>query len=63
MMRRSSRSIASGFRVDLHADARRRLVDQVDRLVRQLPVGDVAMRQRRGGDDRRIGDLDAVVDS
>ena len=61
MMRRSSRSIDFGLRVDLHADARRRLVDQVDRLVGQLPVGDVAMRKRRGGDDRRIGDVDAVV--
>ena len=47
-----------GLGVDLHADARRRLVDQVDRLVGQLAVGDVAVRQRRGGDDRRIGDLD-----
>ena len=50
-----------GLGVDLHADARRGLVHQVDRLVRQLAVGDVAVRQRRGGDDRRIGDLDAVV--
>src|SRR6185312_6934865 len=29
--------------VDLHADTRRRLVDEVDGLVRKLPVGDVAM--------------------
>jgi hypothetical protein len=47
--------------IDLHLDPRRRLVDQVDRLVRQEPIGDVAMRELRGGDDRRIGDLDAVV--
>ena len=47
--------------VDLHADARRRLVDQVDRLVGQLTVGDVAMRERRGGDDRGVGDLDLVM--
>ena len=50
-----------GLGVDLHADARGGLVDQVDRLVGQLPVGDVAMRERRRGDDRRIGDVDAVV--
>ena len=49
------------FRVDLDTNARGRLVDQVDRLVGQLPVADVAMRQRRRGDDRRIRDLDAVV--
>ena len=36
-----------GLGVDLHADPRRRLVDQVDRLVRQQAVGDVAVRQRR----------------
>ena len=50
-----------GLGVDLHADARAGLVDQVDGLVRQLAVGDVAMRQLRGGHDGRIGDLDAVV--
>ncbi len=47
--------------VDFHADARRGFVDQVDRLVGQLPVGDVAMRERRGRDDRGVGDADAVV--
>ena len=50
-----------GLRIDLHAQPRGRLVDEVDRLVRQEPVGDVAVRQRRGGDYRRIGDPDAVV--
>ena len=50
-----------GLGVDLHADARGGLVDQVDGLVRQLAVGDVAVRERRRGDDRRIGDLDLVV--
>src|SRR6185503_3629334 len=50
-----------GLAVDLHADARRRLVDQVDRFVGQLPVADVAVRQRRGGDDGGIRDLDLVV--
>ena len=32
-----------GLGVDLHADARRSLVNQVDRLIRQKPVGDVAV--------------------
>ena len=50
-----------GLGVDLHLDARRRLVDQVDRLVGQEAVGDVAVRQLGRGDDRRVGDLDAVV--
>ena len=33
--------------IDLHLQPRRRLVDQVDRLVGQEAVGDVAVRQRR----------------
>ena len=51
-----------GLRVDLHPDQRSGLVDQVDGLVRQLPIGDVAMRQCRRSDDGGVGDLDAVVD-
>ncbi len=51
-----------GLGVDLHADARRGLVDQVDRLVGKLAVGDVAVRQRGRGDDRRVGDVDTVMD-
>ena len=47
--------------LDLHLQPRGGLVDQVDRLVGQEAVGDVALRQRRGGDDRRVGDVDAVV--
>ena len=50
------------LRVDLHADARRRLVDEIDGLVGELTVGDVAVRERRGRDDRRVGDLDLVMD-
>src|SRR5690606_3536695 len=50
-----------GLGVDLHADAAGGLVHQVDGLVRQLPVGDVAVAEGGGGDDGRIGDLDAVV--
>ena len=37
-------------RVDLDADLGGRLVDQVDRLVGQEAVGDVALGERRGGD-------------
>ncbi|CAM2150949.1 hypothetical protein PT2222_250042 [Paraburkholderia tropica] len=50
-----------GLRIDFHLDLRRRFVDQVDRLVRQETVGDVAMRQFRRRDDRRVGDFHAVV--
>ena len=48
-------------RVDLHPQPRRGLVDEVDRLVRQEPLRDVAVGQGRRGDERRIGDPDAVV--
>src|SRR6056297_1670253 len=51
-----------GLGVDFHPDTAGRLVHQVDGLVGQLPVGDVAMRQRGRGDQRRVGDVDAVVD-
>ena len=61
MMRRSSRSSASGLESISMRMRAAGLVDQVDGLVGQLPVGDVAVRQRRRGDDGRIGDLDAVV--
>ena len=47
--------------VDLHANAAGRLINQVNGLVRQLPVGDVAMRQPRGGDDGRVRDVHGVV--
>src|SRR5919108_399015 len=48
-------------RRDLDRDARGGLVDQVDRLVGQEAVGDVAMRERRGGDQRGVRDRDLVV--
>src|SRR5690606_39143877 len=48
--------------LELDADAARGLVDEVDRRVGQLAVGDVAVRHRRRRDQRRVGDLDAVVD-
>ncbi len=47
--------------IDLHPEARRRLVDEVDRLVGQEAVGDVAVGQRRRRNQRRIGDAHAVV--
>ena len=47
--------------IDLDADAAGSLVDQVDGLVGQLPVGDVALPQHRRGDDRGVGNLDIVV--
>src|SRR5690606_24229632 len=50
-----------GLGVDLHANAAGSLVDQVDGLIRQLAVGDVAMGEFRRGDDRAIGDGNAVV--
>ena len=50
-----------GLGIDLHLEARRRLVDQVDRLVGQEAVGDVAVRERRRRDDRAVGDAHAVV--
>ena len=50
-----------GLGVDLDADAAGGLVHQVDGLVRQLAVADVAVREPRRGDDRRIADVHAVV--
>ena len=50
-----------GRRVDLHAQPRRRLVDEVDRLVGEEAVGDVAVGEHGRGDERRVADLDAVV--
>ena len=48
--------------VDLHADPRGRLVDQVDRLVGEEAIGDVALAERRRGDERGVLDADLVVD-
>ena len=41
---------------------RGRLVDQVDRLVRQLVLADVAVRQPRRGEQRLVGDLRVVME-
>ena len=48
-------------RVDLDPQARRALVDQVDRLVGQEPPGDVAVAEHGGRDERRVLDAHAVV--
>ena len=48
-----------GHRLDAHA--RGGLVDEVDRLVGQLAVGDVAVGELRRGLERLVGDLDLVV--
>ena len=45
----------------LDAQARAGLVDQVDRLVRQVAVGDVAVGEVGGRDQRLVGDRDPVV--
>ena len=50
-----------GRGVDLHPQPRRRLVDEVDRLVGEEAVGDVAVGEHGRGDERRVADLDAVV--
>ena len=47
-------------RVDLGAEHRARLVDEVDGLVGQEAVGDVAMAQHDGRDERAVLDLHAV---
>ena len=48
-------------RQDRQAQTRAGLVDQVDRLVGQEPVGDVAVGEVRRRDDRAVGDLHLVV--
>ncbi len=47
--------------VDLHAKPRGCFVDEVDRLVRQEAIADVAIREHRRRDERGVADLDAVV--
>ena len=61
-MRRSNSSSSSGFEIHLHAQAARRFVDEVDRLVGQEAVGDVAIRELSGRDDRRVRDAHAVME-
>ena len=47
--------------VDLHANPAGGLIHQVDGLVRQLPIGDVALRQLGRGDDGTVGYIHPVV--
>ena len=47
--------------IDFHADARCGFVHQIDGLVRQLPIGDITIRQRRRRHNGRIGDLHTVM--
>ena len=49
------------FGIDLDPDLGRRFVDQVNRLVGQKAVGDVAVAQLGRCNDGRVGDLHAVV--
>ncbi len=50
-----------GHGLHLGAQLRGGFVHQVDGLVGQEPVGDVAVRQLSGGDQRAVLDADAVV--
>ncbi len=49
-------------RLDLRAQPRGRLVDQIDGLVRKEAVGDVAGGEARRRYERGVGNPDAVVD-
>ena len=40
---------------------RRRLVDQVDRLIGQEAVGDIAFREPRRGVEHRVGNGDVMI--
>src|SRR5579885_3443412 len=50
------------LRIDLHPEARGGLVHEVDRLVGQEAVGDVAVRERGGGNDGAIGYAHPVME-
>ena len=50
-----------GLGIDFHPQARGRLVHEVDRLVGQEPVGDVAVAELGGGHEGAVGDPHAVV--
>ena len=51
-----------GHRIQLGLDHGTGLIDEVDGLIRQEAIRDVAVRQRRGGDQGGVLNLDAVVD-
>src|SRR5437879_12925314 len=48
-------------RIELLAQSRCRFVDQVDSLVRQKPIGNVAMRKGRRGDNSGVLHAHAVM--
>ena len=50
-----------GFGIELDLDFGRRLVDQVNRLVGQKAVGDIAVAELGRSHDGRVGDVDAMV--
>src|SRR5262249_10171447 len=51
-----------GKRIDLNTKRCGGFVDQVNGLVGQVAIRDVAVRQRSGGDNRRVFDTNAVMD-
>ena len=51
-----------GFAVQLHFDATGGFVNQINRLVGQEAVGNVAVAQFRGSNNGGVGDVDAVMD-
>ena len=51
----------AGHALQFHGDAAGRLVHEVDRLVGQEAVGDVAVRKLGGGHERRVLDLHPLV--
>ena len=50
-----------GQRVDLDAQLARRFVDQVDGLVGKKAIGEIAVRQHRGADQRTVLDAHTMV--
>ena len=51
-----------GHRIQLGLDHSASLIDEVDGLIGQEAIRDVTVRQRRGGDQGGVLNLDAVVD-
>ncbi len=47
--------------IDLHAESGCRFVNQIDRLVGQESIGDVAMREDSGSHKRRVLELHAMM--
>ncbi len=58
---RSSASISAGYGADLNRERSCGFVDEVDGLVGEEAVGDVAVREGGGGDDGRVADADLVM--